>query len=102
MVARKTYNGTMVDIWSAGVTLFAMICGHLPFDDDDLSTLYDKILKGEYEITVKVSAECADLLSKILVTDPKKRYKVSEIKNHPWMKMRFLYNMPKKESSEPD
>lgn len=54
-----------------------MICGHLPFDDDDLSTLYDKILKGNYEITVKVSSECADLLSKILVTDPKNRYTVS-------------------------
>jgi len=77
MVARKTYNGTMVDIWSSGVTLFAMICGHLPFDDDDLSTLYDKILKGNYEITVKVSSDCADLLSKILVTDPKNRYTVS-------------------------
>lgn len=27
MVARKTYQGEMIDIWSAGITLFAMLCG---------------------------------------------------------------------------
>jgi 5'-AMP-activated protein kinase catalytic alpha subunit len=75
MVARKKYNGTMVDIWSSGVTLFAMLCGYLPFDDDDLGTLYAKILKGEYEISVKLSAEAEDLLSKLLVKDPKDRLK---------------------------
>lgn len=96
MVARKTYNGTMVDIWSSGVTLFAMLCGHLPFDDDDLSTLYNKILCGDYEITVKLSDEAEDLLSKILVTDPKKRLNINQIKNHPWMKLRFLHRRPKR------
>jgi 5'-AMP-activated protein kinase catalytic alpha subunit len=73
------------------------ICGHLPFDDDDLGILYDKILKGNYEITAKVSSECIDLLTKILVTDPKKRYNIQQIKSHEWMKMRFLFNMPKRE-----
>lgn len=96
MVARKTYNGTMVDIWSSGVTLFAMLCGHLPFDDDDLSTLYSKILCGDYEISVKLSDEAEDLLSRILVTDPKERYNIHQIKNHPWMKLRFLHRMPKR------
>ena len=96
MVARKTYNGTMVDIWSSGVTLFAMLCGHLPFDDDDLSTLYTKILAGAYEFTVKLSDEAMDLLQKILVTDPTQRYNVKDIKNHPWMRLRFLHRMPKR------
>ena len=74
MVARKAYDGTMVDIWSAGITLFAMLCGHLPFDDEDLSCLYKKILAGKFEITSSlVSQEARDLLHGIIEKDPKKR-----------------------------
>jgi len=91
MVARKKYDGTIVDIWSSGVTLFAMLCGHLPFDDNDLSNLYLKILKGEYEITSNISNEARDLLHNILQTDPSKRITLSKIKEHPWMKLRFLF-----------
>jgi len=32
MLQSKSYSGLMVDIWSSGIILFAMICGYLPFD----------------------------------------------------------------------
>ena len=32
MLLSKNYSGLMVDIWSSGIILFAMICGFLPFD----------------------------------------------------------------------
>jgi len=40
VVAGKRYHGLMIDIWSSGVILFAMICGYLPFEDPNTGKLY--------------------------------------------------------------
>ena len=37
MIAGQKYNPVLVDIWSSGIILFAMLCGYLPFDDADTS-----------------------------------------------------------------
>ena len=51
-----------------------------------------RILKVEYEFPahVKVSRECRDLLSKILVPDPTKRVTIPVIQRHPW----YLKDLP--------
>ena len=46
----KGYEGFGVDIWSAGVVLFAIVCGYLPFEDPNTSNRYDKIMRGEYSL----------------------------------------------------
>jgi len=28
------YVGSISDIWSTGIILFALVCGHLPFDEE--------------------------------------------------------------------
>jgi len=89
MIAGKNYDGLSVDIWSCGVILFAMLCGYLPFEDINTGVLYKKILNNEYVIPEGVSPEAEDLIRKILTTDPNKRYKIDEIKKHPWI---VLYN----------
>ena len=84
MIAGKKYRGLEVDIWSSGVILFALICGYLPFDDDDTTVLYSKIMKGEYTIPSFVSTPATSLIKSILNTDPEKRFRVADIKNHIW------------------
>ena len=91
MLNGEKYKGPPVDIWSCGIVLYAMLCGYLPFDDEnnDNDKLYDKICKGKFIIPNHVSEKARDLLNKILVTDPKKRLNIFQIKSHPWFS---IYN----------
>ena len=91
MLNGEKYRGPPVDIWSSGVVLYAMLCGYLPFEDENNNNdeLYDKICKGKFDIPNHVSEKAKDLINKILVTDPDKRLTISQIKNHPWFN---LYN----------
>ncbi|CAI2376052.1 unnamed protein product [Moneuplotes crassus] len=87
VVAGKRYHGLMVDIWSCGVILFAMVCGYLPFEDPDTGKLYKKILGARYQIPNHVSPECKDLMKKILDTNPNTRITIEEMRNHPWYQL---------------
>ena len=44
-------------------------------------------MKGKFSIPSFVSPYAKDLLKKILVTDPLKRYNINNIKNHRWFNM---------------
>lgn len=77
----------MVDIWSSGITLYAMLCGRLPFNEESKSVLYDKILSCQYKIPKHVSPLAADLLSKMLVRKVSDRYSIEQIRAHPWFSL---------------
>ena len=84
MIAGRRYNGIEVDIWSSGVTLYAMLCGFLPFEDPDTALLYKKILKGEFELSDFLSNRSIKFLKEILCIDPLKRLSLKDIKQHSW------------------
>ena len=87
MINGKDYKGHLVDIWSSGIILFAMICGYLPFEDADNDVLYRKITEGRFSIPRYVSEQAKDLLRKVLNVDPSKRYGIKQIKKHPWFNL---------------
>ena len=84
MVAGNKYNGFKIDIWSTGIILYAMLCGYLPFEDEDNEVLFEKILECKLEFPIYITKISKDLIEKILVTEPNKRITIPEIKNHPF------------------
>ena len=87
MINGQFYEGVKVDIWSSGIILFAMLCGFLPFEDDDTEMLYKKITNGNFIIPQFISSQGKDLIKKILNIDPSKRINIQGIKNHPWFNL---------------
>lgn len=68
------YNGQKADLWSAGVVLYTMVCGHLPFEDSNTQSLYQKILHAKYKFTCFLSTEIMSLIEHVLVPEPELRY----------------------------
>lgn len=73
----KAYHGSSSDIWSCGIILFALLTGRLPFDDDNIRSLLQKVKIGIFEMPDEIKDPARDLLKRMLEKDPGKRITVS-------------------------
>lgn len=85
VIRGEKYDGRKADVWSCGVILYALLVGALPFDDDNLRNLLEKVKKGVFHIPHFVPPDCQNLLRGMIEVDPEKRLTLEEIHRHPWV-----------------
>ena len=107
----EKYDGTRADVWSCGVILYALLVGALPFDDDNLRQLLEKVSnqnqqptwnyllfgwkisdgnyfqvkRGVFHIPHFVPPDCQNLLRGMIEVSPDKRLTLKEVNRHPWV-----------------
>uniref|UniRef100_A0A8C5Q6Y5 non-specific serine/threonine protein kinase n=1 Tax=Leptobrachium leishanense TaxID=445787 RepID=A0A8C5Q6Y5_9ANUR len=65
--------GRAVDWWGLGVVMYEMMCGRLPFYNQDHERLFELILMEEIRFPRTLSPEAKSLLAGLLKKDPKLR-----------------------------
>eukprot|EP00039_Didymoeca_costata_P030247 m.28623 g.28623 ORF g.28623 m.28623 type:complete len:594 (-) comp8017_c0_seq1:1666-3447(-) len=85
LIRGEKYLGEPADMWSLGILLYALLVGWLPFDDDNMQTLYKLIQKGSYDIPPFLSQESVKLISELLRHRPEKRLTMDQLLRHPWL-----------------
>ncbi|XP_053323402.1 serine/threonine-protein kinase DCLK3 [Spea bombifrons] len=83
--------GLEVDMWASGVILYILLCGFPPFRsfEHNQEELFNIIQCGEYEFLSPywdhISDDAKDLISKLLVLNPLKRYSAKCVLHHNWV-----------------
>ena len=84
MISGLSYDPKAADIWSAGIILYAMLVGRLPFEDSNTSQLYRKITNGQYLIPSQVSDPARSLIKALLQVDPSRRITIEGVRSSRW------------------
>ena len=69
IIRDKGYQGFKADLWSAGVVLFAMLYGTVPFKANNMKDLHQQILEARYNLKDEISEPAKDLIRALLNTD---------------------------------
>ena len=84
-VLKNNYNKEC-DIWSCGVIMYVLLCGHFPFYGKTEEEIKQKILSGKFSFNPKyfsnISEKAKDLIKKCLIYDKNKRISAEEALKH--------------------
>ncbi|OMJ81658.1 hypothetical protein SteCoe_17816 [Stentor coeruleus] len=80
------------DVWSCGIILYIMLCGHPPFNGRTESEIFAKISRGVFNFSGKewagISKSAKNLVQKMLIKDVNKRLSAKEAWEDPWIQSR--------------
>nr|AFR11232.1 calcium dependent protein kinase 3 [Chenopodium album] len=87
-VLKRNY-GPEVDIWSAGVILYILLCGVPPFwaetEQGVAQAIIRSVLDFKRDPWPRVSDNAKDLVKKMLDPDPARRLTAQQVLDHPWL-----------------
>ncbi|XP_011623021.1 calcium-dependent protein kinase 13 isoform X2 [Amborella trichopoda] len=87
-VLKRNY-GPEIDIWSAGVILYILLCGVPPFWAESEQGVAQAILRGLIDFKrdpwPSISENAKSLVRQMLEPDPKLRLTAKQVLEHPWL-----------------
>jgi len=90
ILKNQGYDSGAVDIWSAGVILYILLCGFPPFYEEELPALFDQILHARYDFPSPwwdhISSDAKELVRNMLELNVEKRFTAKQVLEHSWMK----------------
>ncbi|KAL1936509.1 hypothetical protein VTP01DRAFT_643 [Rhizomucor pusillus] len=85
---KKGY-GSAIDIWSAGVIAYTLLCGYQPFQAEDMPELINEVTNGRYQFHERywrnITVDAKDFVRRLLTLDPSKRPTASEALKDKWL-----------------
>ncbi|KAH0461610.1 hypothetical protein IEQ34_009185 [Dendrobium chrysotoxum] len=86
----KRNYGPEVDVWSAGIILYILLCGVPPFWADSDEGIAQAIIRAAVDFKrepwSKVSQSAKDLVKRMLDPDPDTRLTAQQVLEHPWLR----------------
>lgn len=86
IISGEGYSGFGADMWSAGVVLYALLSGTMPFKANNMNDLQNLIISSNYSEIKEVSKDASNLINELLELDPKKRLTADQALRHPFFK----------------
>lgn len=86
---RSRVYTTAVDMWAAGVCLYILLSGVVPFGVANTTKVFNRVTRGAYSLDGpefnSVNADAKNLIRGLMCSRPDKRLTAPKALKHPWM-----------------
>lgn len=82
----KNGSEKAADVYGVGAILYEMLSGAPPYYSDNIKELFRNIKRGMLQFSKIIKTDAQDLMKQLMNKDPKKRPKLTTVKNHSFFK----------------